>query len=119
MTRTVPCSSFAMGNTVRLGRQIGSGHGKEGGRIAGAGIALFAILGMILTVILTAFSEGVAAMMHAPQQAFAQTAAYVRICGMGVLIIVAYNLIGSIFRGIGDSKTPLVAVLIACIVNLP
>ena len=117
-TLTGPLSSFAMGITVLLGRQIGDGHGKEGGRVAGAGIALFAILGMILTVILTAFSEGVAAMMHAPQQAFAQTAAYVRICGMGILIIVAYNLIGSIFRGIGDSKTPLIAVLIACIFNI-
>jgi putative MATE family efflux protein len=56
--------------------------------------------------------------MHAPEQAFALTAAYIRICGGGSLFIVAYNVIGSIFRGMGDSKTPLVAVFIACIANI-
>ena len=118
MTLTGPLSSFAMGITVLLGRQIGSGKGKEGGRTAGAGIFLFAMLGIILTVVLTVFAENVAAIMHAPEQAFSQTAAYIRICGGGILIIVFYNLIGSIFRGIGDSKTPLLAVMIACVCNI-
>ena len=118
MTLTGPLSSFAMGITVLLGRQIGSGSGKEGGKTAGAGISLFALLGIILTVILAVFAEGVAAVMHAPEQAFMQTASYIRICGAGILVIVFYNLIGSIFRGIGDSKTPLFAVMIACIFNI-
>ena len=118
MTLTGPLSSFAMGITVLLGRQIGSGNGKDGGRTAGAGISLFALFGVVLTVILTVFAEGIATAMHAPAEAFSQTAAYVRICGAGILIIVFYNLIGSIFRGIGDSKTPLIAVMIACVVNI-
>lgn len=118
MTLTGPLSSFAMGITVLLGRQIGSGSGKESGRTAGAGIALFTLLGVILTVVLAAFAEGIATVMHAPAEAFVQTASYVRICGGGILIIVFYNLIGSIFRGIGDSKTPLFAVMIACIFNI-
>ena len=46
------------------------------------------------------------------------TAAYVRICGMGMLVIISYNLIGSIFRGLGDSVTPLITVAIACVVNI-
>ena len=118
MTLTGPLSSFAMGITVLLGRQIGSGSGKESGRTAGAGIALFTLLGVILTMVLAAFAEGIATVMHAPAEAFVQTASYVRICGGGILIIVFYNLIGSIFRGIGDSKTPLFAVMIACIFNI-
>ena len=56
--------------------------------------------------------------MHAPEEAFALTSAYIRICGAGSLIIIAYNLIGSIFRGMGDSNTPLITVLIACICNI-
>lgn len=118
MTLTGPLSSFAMGITVLLGRQIGSGKGKDGGITVGAGISMFALFGMILTVVLAVFARGVAAIMQAPEQAYAQTVSYIRICGAGFLIIVFYNLIGSVFRGIGDSKTPLIAVIIACIFNI-
>lgn len=56
--------------------------------------------------------------MNAPEEAFEQTVLYIRICGGGVLVIIAYNLIGSIFRGIGDSATPLITVAIACVFNI-
>lgn len=56
--------------------------------------------------------------MHAPAEAFAQTSGYVRICGIGAVFITAYNVIGAVFRGIGDSKTPLFTVAIACIINI-
>ena len=58
------------------------------------------------------------ALMNAPAEAFEATVSYIRICGLGSVFIIAYNLIGSIFRGIGDSKTPLVTVLIACVCNI-
>lgn len=56
--------------------------------------------------------------MNAPQEAFHKTVDYIRICGGGMLVIVAYNLIGCIFRGLGDSKTPLITVFVACIFNI-
>lgn len=56
--------------------------------------------------------------MQAPKEAFDLTVSYIRICGVGFPVITAYNLLGSIFRGLGDSKTPLKAVGIACIVNI-
>ena len=56
--------------------------------------------------------------MHAPAEAFAQTSGYVRICGMGTVFITAYNVLGAIFRGIGDSKTPLITAAIACVINI-
>ena len=61
MTLTGPLSSFAMGITVLLGRQIGSGRGKEGGRTAGAGICLFTVLGLVLTAVLVIFSRQITA----------------------------------------------------------
>lgn len=118
LTLTGPLSSFAMGITVLLGRQIGSGEGKKSGSIIGAGLTLFLLLGAVLTILLVGFPDAITTVMQAPKEAFSQTSDYVRICGAGVLVIVAYNLIGSIFRGIGDSKTPLIAVLIACIFNV-
>ncbi len=56
--------------------------------------------------------------MQAPEEAFDKTVEYVRICGGGMVVIVAYNLIGCIFRGIGDSRTPLLTVGIACACNI-
>ena len=56
--------------------------------------------------------------MNAPEEAFDKTVAYVRICGSGMLVIVAYNLIGCIFRGLGDSRTPLMTVAVACVFNI-
>ena len=56
--------------------------------------------------------------MQAPEEAVDLTASYVRICGGGIFFIVAYNLLSAIFRGLGDSKSPLLFVLVACIVNV-
>ncbi len=118
MTLTNLVSSFAMGTTVLLGQQIGCGDKKSGGRTVGCAIALFTVIALIMTACLVVFAPQVSSAMHAPQEAFVQTTAYVRICGAGMLVIVAYNLIGCIFRGLGDSKTPLVTVAIACVCNI-
>ncbi len=118
MTVTNLVSSLAMGMTVLIGEKMGERRPEQCGRIVGSGLLLFALLGGILTLLLAAFAPQLAQCMQAPQEAFAATAAYIRICGAGALVIVAYNLIGSIFRGIGDSNTPLAAVIIACVCNI-
>ena len=118
MMLTNAVSAFAMGTTILLGQQIGSGKKEEGGKSVGTAIVMFAILAIIMTVILVLFAPQISGIMNAPTEAFAQTVAYVRICGGGMLVIVAYNLIGCIFRGLGDSKTPLMTVAIACVCNI-
>ena len=118
MTMTNLIASFAMGATVCLGRQIGEGRPEEGGRTIGACIALFALIGLVLTILFVPGAGLIAKVMHAPAEAFPLTEAYVRICGAGMLVIISYNLIGSIFRGLGDSVTPLVTVAIACMFNI-
>lgn len=118
LTITNLISSLAMGITIFLGQKIGEGKAKEGGSIIGAGICLFLGLGVLFTILIPAGAEKIAFIMHAPKEAFSLTTTYIRICGAGSLIIIMYNLIGSIFRGMGDSKTPLITVLIACICNI-
>ena len=56
--------------------------------------------------------------MQAPEGAVELTAAYIRICGAGIFFIVAYNVLSAIFRGLGDSNSPLLFVFVACIVNI-
>ena len=118
MTLTGLVSSFAMGATILLGQQIGEGNGKKGGETIGACIVLFGCIGLALTALAVPGAGALARVMHAPREAFALTTGYVRICGAGMLVIIAYNLIGSVFRGIGDSATPLVTVAIACACNI-
>lgn len=118
MTLTNLVSSLSMGMTVFLGQKIGEKKAAEGGKIVANGIILFFIIGFVLTIFISVCAGLLASIMNAPEEAYDMTVSYVRICGTGAIIIISYNLIGSIFRGLGDSITPLVTVLIACIFNI-
>lgn len=117
-TLTNLVSSFAMGTTILLGQQIGSGRKKEGGRTVGTAIVMFMAIAVVMSILLVIFAPQISSVMNAPEEAFDKTVAYVRTCGGGMIVVVAYNLIGCIFRGLGDSKTPLVTVAIACVCNI-
>ncbi|SET66534.1 putative efflux protein, MATE family [[Clostridium] aminophilum] len=117
-TLTNIISSLCMGMTIFLGQKIGEKRADEGGQIVGSGLALFAVIGCFLTVFIPVIAPGLAMTMHAPAEAFELTTSYIRICGGGIIVIMAYNMIGGVFRGIGDSNTPLITVLIACICNI-
>ena len=118
MTLTNLVSSFAMGTTVLLAQQIGCGERKQGGKTVGTAIVMFTMIALLMTGILVFLAPQISSIMNAPAEAFDKTVNYVRICGGGMLVIVAYNLIGCIFRGLGDSRTPLLTVAIACFVNI-
>jgi putative MATE family efflux protein len=118
MTLTIVITGLAMGLTVYVGERIGAGERKEAGKIIGSGISLFAIISIIVTVVMVLSASPLTRIMHAPAEAFENTVLYVTICSAGTLFIVAYNLVGSIFRGIGDSKIPLLTVTIACVLNI-
>ena len=118
MTITNLVTSFAMGTTILLGQRIGAGRGRDGGQVVGSSICLFGVIALAFTALLPLTAKLLSAVMNAPEEAFDATVSYLRICGLGSVFIIAYNLIGSIFRGIGDSKTPLITVLIACVCNV-
>ena len=115
---TTVITGLAMGITVLVGQRIGEKRPEQAGEAIGNGICLFGVIALIITVIMVLGSEVAATIMHAPAEAYEQTVAYIRICTAGTVFIVAYNLLGSIFRGIGDSKMPLITVAIACVVNI-
>ena len=117
-TVTNVTTGLSMGITILVGERIGRGDRNGAGRAIGGGIFLFAVFGVVLTLVMLFGAETLASLLHAPEEAFAETVMYIRICGGGSLFIVAYNVLGAIFRGIGDAKTPLVTVLIACVINI-
>ncbi len=118
MTLTNLISSFAMGTTIFLGQKLGEGQKKFAGRIIGTSIVVFLLIGVALTVLMILLSGLLATAMNAPEEAFDETRRYITICGGGSIMIIAYNVIGSVMRGIGDSRTPLVTVAIASVCNI-
>ena len=120
LMHTVTCvlTALAMGTTITLGQALGGGRKKQAGQIIGNSITLFAVIAAVLTVGMLIFSRQAASVLHAPAEAFEATVTYIRICSLGAVFIVAYNVLGSIFRGLGDSRTPLMTVGFACIFNI-
>ena len=117
-TVTMVITGLSMGITIYVGQKIGEKNQEEAGKAIGAGIVLFCFLDVILAVILAVFAKSFASALHAPQEAYVQTCQYIMVCGIGIVFIGLYNLLGAVFRGIGDSKTPLFTVFIACICNI-
>lgn len=109
---------IAVGTTVLLGRRLGEGKPQEAGGIIGASVILFGAMSAVVTVVMVAFAPGIARMMHTPAEAMEATITYIRICSAGAVFIVAFNVLGSIFRGIGNSTVPLLTVAIACVTNI-
>lgn len=117
-TVLVVITGLSMGITILIGQRIGEGRPDDAGKAVGNGIHLFIIVGIILTVGMTLGSGLICTIMQAPEEAFTETVQYVRICSIGFIFLTAYNVLGSIFRGIGDSIMPLITVIIATVVNI-
>lgn len=109
---------LTMGCTILLGQNIGKKEYGAAAKTVTSGFALFAGLGILLAVLIVLLAPGLAVVMNAPEEALAGTTGYVRICGAGVIAIVLFNAVSGMFRGIGDSKTPLLLMGVACAANI-
>lgn len=117
-TMTNVVINLAMGVTILLSQKTGAGKIEEGGRIIGCSIVLFAGIGIALSVVMPFAARGLTVLMNVPEESFRETQSYVMICGGGSLMIAAYNILGAIFRGIGDATTPLMTVAVAAVINI-
>ena len=115
---TFVVTQLAMGVTVLIARYLGEKRPQYIGQVIGGAAIVFTLLAAALFVVLVFFARFIASLMQAPAEALDLTASYVRICGSGIFFIVAYNMLSALFRGLGDSRSPLIFVLVACIVNV-
>ena len=111
-------TSLAMGTTVVIGHHIGQRSPEEAGDSVGTTIILFAGIGVFLTIVLEVFAAAIAGVLQVPAESFDKTVTYIRICSGGILIIIAYNVISSVLRGVGNANLPFLFVGIACAVNI-
>lgn len=111
-------AGLSMGVTVLLGRYIGEQKEERCGKVIGGAVCFFVVASIVIGIFMLVAARPLSILMQAPEEALDLTILYVRICGGGILFIIAYNMISSIFRGLGNSKLPLLFVAIACVVNI-
>ena len=115
---TVMIVGLAMGTTVSIAQAIGANNKKQASKVIGNTVALFmgvAIVGMALLLMLV---HPIVSVMSTPVEAVSGTVTYLTICFIGIPFITAYNIISSIFRGMGDSKSPMYFIAVACVANI-
>lgn len=115
---TVIIVGLAMGTTVSIGQAVGSGDQKRAAQSVGNTVILFMTVSLVLTVLLLALVHPIVLAMSTPAEAVDGIMAYLRVCFIGIPFITAYNIISSIFRGMGDSKSPMYFIAIACAANI-
>ena len=115
---TVMLVGLAMGTTVSIARAVGAGDRAAASRATGNTVTLFAVVSLVLTAVLLLLVRPITAVMSTPAEAVDGAAAYLTICFCGIPFITAYNILSSIFRGMGDSKSPMYFVAVACAANI-
>lgn len=115
---TVMIVGLAMGATVSIARDVGGGQKKVAAEHMGNTITLFVGVSLVLTAVLLLFTGPITSVMSTPAEAVAGTKTYLTICILGIPFITAYNIISAIFRGLGDSKSPMYFIAVACGANI-
>ena len=111
-------TGLSMGITVLLGQSVGQRNDKRGADIIGTSAWIFLGIGVVITAVLLGAAKPLATLLNAPPAAYDKTVGYILICGAGTVFVVGYNVLNGIFCGLGDSKTPLLFVGVACFVNI-
>ena len=115
---TVMIVGLAMGATVTIGKAIGGKKLEQASITVGNTITLFMGVSIVMTILLLLLVKPIVAVMSTPAEAVSETIIYLTICFIGIPFITAYNIISSIFRGLGDSKSPMYFIAIACVANI-
>ena len=115
---TVMIVGLAMGSTVMIGRAVGGNDRKQVNLAVGNTVTLFITVSLVLMVGLLLAAGGIVSIMSTPEEAVAGTKQYLMICFAGIPFITAYNIISSVFRGMGDSKSPMYFIIVACVCNI-
>lgn len=115
---TVMIVGLAMGTTVSIGHETGAKNEKQVLVTIGNTVTLFLSLSVTAAVVLTLCIRPIVAAMSTPTEAVSSTISYLTICFIGIPFITAYNIISSVFRGMGDSKSPMYFIAVACVSNI-
>ena len=115
---TVFIVGISVGTTVMIAHGVGARNRELVERSIGGTVTVIAVVAAVLTLVLLLFSKGIVGIIQTPEESRQAMQTYIMICFAGIPFITAYNAIAAVFRGLGDSKTPMIFILIACVVNI-
>ena len=115
---TVIIVGLAMGTTVNIGKAVGRRDREDISRIIGNTFTMFMTISVVLMVVLILLVRPIVSVIGTPSQAVEGSVNYLTVCFIGIPFITAYNIISSIFRGMGDSKSPMYFIATACFANI-
>lgn len=115
---TFVITGLTMGVTVLISRYLGENRNERIGKVIGGAICFFIAFGLVIMILLLVFAPALVSLLNSPQEAYDLAVSYVRICGGGIVFVIAYNVISGVFRGLGNSRLPLIFVAIACVTNI-
>lgn len=115
---TVFIVGLSMGSTVMISRAVGARAPEKTAKAIGNTVTLFMVVSVVFTVVLLLLVNPIVSLMSTPPESVEQTRTYLRICFSGIPFITAYNVLGSVFRGLGDSRSPMYFIAAACGINI-
>ena len=111
-------TGLTMGSTVLIAQYAGNGKDKDIKSSIATTFTLFLLLGILLTVVMLMLTPQLLFLIRTPQEAYRDACSYVYICSMGIIFSFGYNAVSAVLRGLGDSKSPLYFITIACLFNI-
>ena len=109
---------LATGSTVLIGQYVGAKRQEDVSRTIGTMFPLFALFAIVISALMATFTGSIVSLMQVPDEAVKSAEEYLFICALGMIFVAGYNMVSGILRGLGDSKTPMILVIVACIFNI-
>ena len=109
---------FSTGTGVSVAQSFGAKNNKAVHKAVHTALPVAIISGVIMTIVGISFTEKVLYMMNTPDEVLPLSAIYMKIYFAGTVFIMVYNFCASILRAAGDTKSPLISLVIAGIVNV-
>ncbi len=109
---------ISTGGTIMIAQSVGAEKTGKLQKIIGTLLTSLMIAAVILTVLMLLLKDPILRVIHTPEESFSEASVYLMITALGTIFIFGYNALSAIMRGMGDSKSPLYFVTVACVANI-
>ncbi len=112
------CMGMGAGVGIMIAQHFGAGKDEYVKKIVGNSIYITLVAGILMSVVSVTFARPILTLMKTPEACMPDALTYMRIVGGATFLVAGYNMISSILRAMGDSKTPLIFLITACLINI-
>lgn len=112
------CFGMSAGIGIMISQYFGAGEGEKLKRTIANSIYVIGVSALLMAIIGFVFARPILVLLHTPQIILEDAVLYLKVSSLGILAIALYNGVSAILRALGDSKTPLVFLIVACLLNI-